>query len=195
MEVQLYVGYISGSRYFRWSSGCRWGISIVHVASLPLTCQRDMRYPLFVAALLLSGVAACDLGNVEDDWRPPAGYATIEGVVSDTSGTPLPDVMVLSNLCVFSEQSFIEQSFLLGDSLSLSPSRTWTNDKGHFDLNQSLPPVGAFPAYEGEMLEAECALFVGKDVETLLGRATGTVIFHRDKEQRRASTIDVTVEE
>jgi hypothetical protein len=150
-----------------------------------------MRYFFSAAAfLLLVSVAACD-GNIEDDWGPPAGYATIQGVVTDSSGAPLTDAVVFRSFCLSKEQDLFPST----DSIALSSSRTFTDDEGQYEMSELLPPVGAFPEYKGETLRLECDMVVGEHLDAARGKASGTVTFYSEEEQKRASTIDITIDE
>ena len=150
-----------------------------------------MRFVLSAAAfLLLVGATACD-NVIEDDWGPPAGYATIQGSVEDSSGEALADVTVFRSFCLLEEQDLRPST----DSIGLSYTKAITDDEGRYKMTEALPPVGVFPDYEGDTLRLECGMVVGEHLGAVRGKTRGTVTFYRKEEQKQASTIDITVGE
>lgn len=150
-----------------------------------------MRYVLSTAAfLLLAGVMGCD-NSIEDDWGPPAGYATVQGVVEDSSGAVLTDVVVFRSLCLSKEQDLFPST----DSVGLSSPKAITDDEGRYKMDEALPPVGVFPEYEGDTLRLECEMVVGEHLGAVRGKTWGTVTFYRKQGQKQASTIDIAVGE
>jgi len=138
---------------------------------------------LLLAALVL--FAGCDKDSqiITDNYGPPAGYATIAGEVEDAKGNAISDIPVFLHYCLRNKAT--------NDTLRFSIKKMRTNDEGFYKISESLPPVGAFEPYEGELLTLKCEMIVGSSKDNAKGQKQGAVTFYKQKDQQKSSIIDL----
>ena len=108
-----------------------------------------------VGALTVVTVSTgCKDGDIVDDWGPPAGFTTVQGVVRDTIGRPVAGARVAIAVC---------DNSLLGIAVESA-----SNQEGRYRIMGALPPVGALPRVDLDTVRVQCHLFAGPRIQTLV---------------------------